>query len=140
MKAEIRVPSVGESILEGILVDWLAEDRATVAAGAPLFELETDKVTLTVEAEQAGRLTRGASAGATVAVGAVVGWIETEAGAGAPRQTADGNGPVASPAARAILAEHRLDPAAVPGTGKGGRITREDAVAAVAAAIPAAPG
>ncbi|MBM4371706.1 MAG: dihydrolipoyllysine-residue succinyltransferase, partial [Deltaproteobacteria bacterium] len=48
--------------------------------------------------------------------------------------------PVASPASRAILAEHRLDPAAVPGTGKGGRITREDAVAAVAAAIPAAPG
>ena len=78
MSVEITIPDVGESIAEGILVEWLVEDGAIVEAEQPLFELETDKVTLTVTAEQGGRVRIEVPADSTVQIGQVVGLLEGE--------------------------------------------------------------
>jgi 2-oxoglutarate dehydrogenase E2 component (dihydrolipoamide succinyltransferase) len=80
MKIDIKVPSVGESITEGVLVAWHKADGAAVRVDEPLFELETDKVTLTAAAEGAGALHIAVAAGATVQIGQVVGHIDTAAG------------------------------------------------------------
>ena len=136
MTVDIRVPEVGESITEGILVEWLVEDGATVQTGAPLFELETDKITMTVEAAETGRLTIAVPAGETVAIGAVVGTLEASDRGGSLSKTPEGVAPQRgggggeghglSPAVRTLVAEHALDPAAIPGSGKDGRLTKGD--------------
>ena len=77
MKIEIKVPSVGESITEALLAQWFKKDGDTVRKDEPLFVLETDKVTLEVTAEAAGRLSIAVPAGTTVKIGTVVGRIET---------------------------------------------------------------
>jgi 2-oxoglutarate dehydrogenase E2 component (dihydrolipoamide succinyltransferase) len=77
MKIEIKVPSVGESITEALLAQWFKKDGDTVRKDEPLFVLETDKVTLEVTAEAAGRLSITVTAGTTVKIGTVVGRIET---------------------------------------------------------------
>lgn len=129
MKLDIRIPPVGESITEGILSAWSRQDGEVVQKDEPLFELETDKITMTVNAEQAGRLHIATPAGTKVAIGEVVGSLDTDAAAGASASSAAAV-PAApetlSPAVRRLLEEHRLDPARIPGTGKGGRITKED--------------
>ena len=138
MIVEIKVPEVGESITEGVLVEWLAEDGAVVAVDDPLFELETDKITLTVAAEAAGKLSQGAEAESTVQVGPVVGTLDTEAagaGEGAPQgepaaepeQGQDHDG--LSPAVRRLVEEYGLDPTQLEGTGPGGRVTKGDVLA-----------
>jgi 2-oxoglutarate dehydrogenase E2 component (dihydrolipoamide succinyltransferase) len=76
MKIEIKVPSVGESITEALLAQWFKKDGDTVRKDEPLFVLETDKVTLEVTAEAAGRLRISVPAGTTIKIGAVVGHIE----------------------------------------------------------------
>ena len=81
MTIEIKVPSVGESVTEALLAEWFKQDGDTVEKNEPLFVLETDKVTLEVEAEAAGRLKILVAEGETVAIGAVVGEIDTEAAA-----------------------------------------------------------
>jgi 2-oxoglutarate dehydrogenase E2 component (dihydrolipoamide succinyltransferase) len=81
MAAEITIPSVGESVKEAVLAEWFKEDGAMVTQGEPLLVIETDKVTLEVEAAASGRLQIKVAAGETVAVGAVVGAIDTEAAA-----------------------------------------------------------
>jgi 2-oxoglutarate dehydrogenase E2 component (dihydrolipoamide succinyltransferase) len=133
MKLDIRIPPVGESITEGILSAWSRQDGEVVQKDEPLFELETDKITMTVNAEQAGRLHIATPAGTKVAIGEVVGSLDTDAAAGASASSAastPGAAPSApetlSPAVRRLLEEHRLDPARISGTGKGGRITKED--------------
>jgi 2-oxoglutarate dehydrogenase E2 component (dihydrolipoamide succinyltransferase) len=78
----ITVPSVGESITEGILARWLVASGSMVAQGDPLFELETDKATSIVPAPAAGLLKTGVAEGQTVAVGATVGTIDPEAAGG----------------------------------------------------------
>ncbi len=77
MKIEIKVPSVGESITEALLAQWFKKDGDTVRKDEPLFVLETDKVTLEVTAEAAGRLSIAVPAGTTVKIGTIVGRIET---------------------------------------------------------------
>lgn len=77
MKIEIKVPSVGESITEALLAQWIKQDGAAVRKDEALFVLETDKVTLEVTAEAAGILRIAVPAGTTVKIGAVVGSIET---------------------------------------------------------------
>jgi 2-oxoglutarate dehydrogenase E2 component (dihydrolipoamide succinyltransferase) len=79
MEIEIKIPSVGESVQEAVLVEWYKKDGDTVQKDDPLFVLETDKVTLEIVAEASGVLKIRVSQGETVAIGTVVGIIETEA-------------------------------------------------------------
>ncbi len=81
MLVEIKVPSVGESVTEAILAQWFKKDGDIVSKGEALFVIETDKVTLEVESEADGQLAITVTEGETVAIGAVVGTIDTEAAA-----------------------------------------------------------
>src|SRR4051794_5305726 len=76
MPVEIKVPSVGESVTEGILARWLKKDGEPVRADEPVVELETDKATQEVVAPASGTLRVGAKEGDTVQVGAVIGRVE----------------------------------------------------------------
>jgi 2-oxoglutarate dehydrogenase E2 component (dihydrolipoamide succinyltransferase) len=161
--AEIRVPTLGESVTEATIGKWFKKPGDPVAVDEPLVELETDKVTIEVPAPAAGTLGDiAAKDGDTVAVGALLGSI-TE-GAGAPAKPAAAKPaaeakpeakpiPAPAPAAapkvaaadaplapsvRRIATETGMDPAKVEGTGKDGRVTKGDMMAAIerAAAAP----
>ena len=161
--AEIRVPALGESVTEATIGKWFKKPGDVVAVDEPLVELETDKVTIEVPAPAAGVLTDvTVKDGDTVAVGALLGAIKEGAGAAptkAPAQPAAAAPQAAPPPAppkpaaapkapgaetplapsvRKIAAETGLDAAAVPGTGKDGRVTKGDMLAAIerAAAQP----
>ena len=140
MAIEIRVPSLGESVAEATLGSWLKQPGQAVANGEPLCELETDKVNLEVPAPGAGSLTELlAEEGATVAPGALLAMFKEgaapEAGeVSAPTVAAPGATDIEhAPSARKILVEKGVDPTAVAGTGRGGRITKADALAAAPA-------
>ena len=156
MILEMKVPSPGESIKEVEIATWLVEDGDYVEKDQAIAEVDSDKATLELPAEASGTITLKAQEGDAVAVGAVVCLIDTSAekskdGSGAkkePAKTASNNSDVreekskpeesyatgsASPAAKKILAEKEIDPSKVNGTGKDGRITKEDAVKAVPA-------
>ncbi|MCJ7755849.1 MAG: hypothetical protein MUP13_14910, partial [Thermoanaerobaculales bacterium] len=83
MPVEIKIPEVGESITEGVLVEWSVSDGALVAVEDQLLVLETDKITMNITAENAGRLKILVADGETVEVGQVVGTIDTAASADA---------------------------------------------------------
>ncbi len=157
---DISVPPVGESVTNGVLGTWLKEDGSSVSEGDDLFELETDKATLSVPAPASGVLHISVNENEEVEIGQVVGSIDTEAAAGTAddgtssagdtakeaaaadvRDQAAGrpaeDGAKLSPAVRRIVEEKGLDPASLTGTGPGGRITKEDAMKA---ASPAAGG
>ena len=161
--AEIRVPALGESVTEATIGKWFKKPGDVVAVDEPLVELETDKVTIEVPAPAAGVLTDvTVKDGDTVAVGALLGAIKEGAGAAptkAPAQPAEAAPQAAPPPAppkpaaapkapgaemplapsvRKIAAETGLDAAAVPGSGKDGRVTKGDMLAAIerAAAQP----
>ena len=146
MSSEIRVPTLGESVTEATIAQWLKSVGDTVAADEPLVELETDKVSVEVPAPAAGVLSEIIVAdGETVEVGALLGNIgegngaapapekkaepegEKEAGAGASGAT---DAPV-MPSARKVIAENDLDASQIAGTGKSGQITKADALAAL---------
>ncbi len=112
MTIEIKVPSVGESVTEALLAEWYQPDGARVQKGELIFVIETDKVTLEVEAEAAGRLEILVAAGETVAIGTVVGRIDTdaaEAAAPAPEKP-----PTAAPAPEPAPEEPPPEPAPAP--------------------------
>ena len=159
--AEIRVPTLGESVTEATIGKWFKKAGDVVAVDEPLVELETDKVTIEVPAPAAGVLSEiAAKDGETVAVGAILGQIKEGAGAAPAAKAApaaapppaakSAPAPVAAPAAakvvdaplapsvRKLSAETGLDAATVPGTGKDGRVTKGDMLAAIerAAAQP----
>ena len=158
--AEIRVPTLGESVTEATIGKWFKKAGDAVAVDEPLVELETDKVTIEVPAPAAGVLSEiAAKDGETVGVGAVLGQIKEGAGApakAAPAAAAAAAKPAVAPAAkpadikpaaadaplapsvRKLSAESGVDAAAVPGTGKDGRVTKGDMLAAIerAAAQP----
>ena len=143
MAIEIRVPSLGESVAEATLGSWLKQPGQAVANGEPLCELETDKVNLEVPAPGAGALTELlAEEGATVTPGGLLAMFEEGAApaagdAPAPAEAAPLTADIEhAPSARKILAEKGVDPAAVDGTGRDGRITKADALAA-APPVPA---
>jgi 2-oxoglutarate dehydrogenase E2 component (dihydrolipoamide succinyltransferase) len=146
MSVEIKVPAVGESITEGTIARWLKGNGAMVKANEPVCEVETDKATTEVMAPASGRLAIAATEGQKVAIGAVIGQIE-EGAAAAPPPTAppptpaakrDGNmhapaakpqaapEPLLSPAARQLAATEGVEPSQLTGSGRGGRITKED--------------
>ncbi len=158
MASDILVPTLGESVSEATVAQWLKQPGEPVALDEPVVELETDKVTLEVNAPVSGVLSEiKVQEGATVEVGSVLAIVT---GGGAPAVAAATPAPAAtapaaaeagpahgelSPAVRKMLAENKLDPAQVPGTGKGGRITTEDVVdylekGGAAAAAPAPAG
>ena len=143
----VKIPPMGESITSGVLAKWHVADGASVRRDQPLFELETDKITSEGTAEASGVIRLAVKAGDEVRIGQVVATIEV--GAAAETSAPTPAAPVApgaaapapvSPAVRRVAAETGLDPAKVTGTGKGGRVTKGDLLAAAAApAAPAAP-
>ncbi|MFI5460314.1 MAG: 2-oxoglutarate dehydrogenase complex dihydrolipoyllysine-residue succinyltransferase [Isosphaerales bacterium] len=141
----VTVPSVGESITEGILSRWLKADGSSVQAGEPLFELETDKVSSDVPASSSGVLKIDVEEGAKVAIGSTVGTIDpavtvkASPAAEAPEtRSAAGSAAIRplSPAVRRLVAEQDVDLAHVAATGPGGRVTKGDVLAFIESAGP----
>ncbi|MBU6504470.1 MAG: 2-oxoglutarate dehydrogenase complex dihydrolipoyllysine-residue succinyltransferase [Betaproteobacteria bacterium] len=149
MLIEVKVPQLSESVAEATLLAWHKQAGEAVARDENLIDIETDKVVLELPAPAAGVLVEIKKAeGGTVVSGEVIATIDTEAKASiaapsakaAPAVPAAAPAAAAMPAARKILAEAGVNPAAVAGTGRGGRVTKEDAVAHVSAkAAPPAP-
>ncbi len=148
MPVDIRVPSVGESITEGTLSRWFKKDGEAIRADEPLYELETEKATTEIVAPASGVLHIGMHEGEKVAIGALVGRIEEVAAtsskpsdpkeppAAAASPKVDGKPqPVVMPAAQRLVEEKHMDVAGIAGTGRGGRILKED-VAAVSGGRP----
>ena len=147
MSNEIRVPMLGESVTEATVAQWYKQPGDAVAVDEPLCELETDKVTVEVPAQSAGVLTEIlVGEGETVEVGALLGSIgEGGAAEKSPKPTATTQTDVPqkpadtspqtqaedvglSPAVRRVVEEYGLDPKNIQGSGKGGRITKADAL------------
>ena len=149
MATEVKIPAMGESITSGILAAWSVQDGDVVEAGQVLFELETDKITSEANAEVGGKISLKAEEGDEVEIGQVVALIDEsvsasassapaetpapEAESAAPSGEPSGDKPV-SPAVRRIAAETGIDPSTVPGSGKDGRVTKGDMLAAKAPA------
>ena len=106
MAADVRIPPLGESVSEGVIVRWLKDDGALVRADEPLLELETEKAALEIPAETSGRLHITQQVGARVAVGAVVGRIE-EVAVSTPEPARPAESP---PPRRASRSPHRRSP------------------------------
>lgn len=164
MSIEVKVPTLGESVSEATVGQWLKKPGEAVALDEPIVSLETDKVAVEVPAPAAGVLgALVANEGDTVNVGALLALIEDSvaaAGAQAPAPRTEapvppasaseapapaaaapsGDAAALSPAVRRAVLEYGIDPSTVKGTGKDGRLTKEDVMAAAAAkqAAPAA--
>ncbi len=139
MPLQVKIPPLGESIASGILAKWHVANGATVKKGQALFELETDKITSEGTAEADGVITLAVAEGSEVKIGAVVATIEvgTTAAPAAPAiapATVHGSPSTISPAVRRLAEETKIDPATVPGTGKAGRVTKGDMLAAATTA------
>jgi 2-oxoglutarate dehydrogenase E2 component (dihydrolipoamide succinyltransferase) len=159
MATDVQVPALGESITEGTLAQWLKKPGEAVAADEPIASLETDKVSVEVPSPVAGVLTEQlVQEGDTVAVGAAIARIDQGATASAPAPASepavetnpagpaetplpreDEHAPVAdgddnvttlSPAVRRAVLEYHVDPSKIRGSGKDGRLTKDDVIAA----------
>ncbi len=158
MAIEIKVPTLGESVSEATVAKWLKKVGDSVKADEALVELETDKVTLEVNAPAAGTLTDIVAAeGVTVGVAALLGVIGGDGAAkpvAAPAAApAPAPAPVAAPVAAAapaaahaplpaaakLITENNLSASAIPGSGKDGRVTKGDVIDALAAKVGTAP-
>ena len=144
---EVKIPPMGESIASGILAKWHVKDGDTVKKDQPLFELETDKITSEGLAESAGKISFKVAAGDEVKIGQIVATIDSSVAAGAaspgpgsasPAAPAAAKSAESSPAVRRLATETNIDPATVTGTGKDGRVTKGDMLAATETK-PAAP-
>ena len=164
MAVEVKIPPMGESITGGLLATWLVKSGDAVRKGQPLFSYETDKVTSEGTAEVDGQITITVDAGNDVVVGQVVATIAAGAAGNAPTATAaspaktpsaatpapaavkpatpvtaaakTGAAAEISPAVRRLSAETGLDPAALEGSGKAGRVTKGDMLAALSGQAP----
>src|SRR5581483_1865036 len=135
---EIRVPTLGESVTEATIGRWFKKAGDSVAVDEPLVELETDKVTIEVPAPSAGVLGEiSAKDGETVAVGALLGQINDGAVGAAPAPKAAAADAPLAPSVRKLSAESGIDAATVPGSGKDGRVTKGDMLAAIEKAASA---
>ncbi len=160
MTVEVKVPTLGESVTEATIGEWLKKPGDPVKLDEPVASLETDKVAIEVPAPAAGIMgEQRVPVGATVEVGAVIATIGDETPAGIPvevseraepqpTEQAPASAPAApapataeaedhtttlSPAVRRAVLEHGVDPSAIKGTGKDGRLTKEDVLAAAKA-------
>lgn len=162
MTIDVKVPALGESITEATIGEWLKQPGDPVAADEPIVSLETDKVAVEVPAPVAGTMGEHIVAeGETVQVDAVIASIEegngkaasnkakpapaTTSSADSGSDSGDDSPVTLSPAVRRLVLEHGLDPSGIKGTGKDGRLTKEDVLAAAEsqksapAPAPAAP-
>ncbi|HEY1765265.1 MAG TPA: 2-oxoglutarate dehydrogenase complex dihydrolipoyllysine-residue succinyltransferase [Opitutaceae bacterium] len=157
MAIDVKVPPMGESISSGLLSKWHVKNGDRVKKDQPLFELETDKITSEGNAEADGVITLKAEEGATVQIGQIVATIDAEAAAAgpseakppatkaqseapkpapapapepSPKPAAPSGSEARSPAVRRLAEETGIDPASVAGSGKGGRVTKGDMLAA----------
>lgn len=160
MSTQIVVPPMGESVSEATVAKWLKKVGDAVRTDEPLVELETDKVTLEVNASASGVISEiKAQPGSTVGVGAILGVIDAEgasvsspaasattsapsAPAPAPANTstpaaAPTSAPAVMPAARKQAEDRGMNPYEIPGSGKDGRVMKEDVINAAAAPAPA---
>ena len=151
MRVEVKVPQLPESVAEATLVSWHKKTGAAVARDENLIDVETDKVVLELPAPASGALVEILKGdGSTVAGQEVIAIIDTEAkaaatavpaAAAAPAKPAapapTTPAPAAMPAARKMMAEQGLSASDVTGTGRGGRVTKPDVLAAEAKAAPA---
>src|SRR5215471_18333384 len=164
--AQIKMPQLGESVTEGTVDKWLKHEGDMVKRDEPLVEVVTDKVNAEIPSPFEGKLLKIAvTEGETVKVGAVIAQIETAASgaAAASAATAPASAPAKeappapvpvaaapvpaavdggaerarlSPAVRKLAAEHGIDPTTLHGSGMGGRVTRDDVLAALGTAAP----
>jgi 2-oxoglutarate dehydrogenase E2 component (dihydrolipoamide succinyltransferase) len=164
MKIEVKVPVLPESITEATLVTWHKKAGEAVKRDENLIDIETDKVVLELPAPDSGVIVEiRRPDGSTVAAQEIIAVIDTEAistvaaaaapvakpaaaATSAPKAPAPvtatpaaAAAPIVMPAARKILADQNMDPASVAGTGRDGRVTKGDVLAAVAAPRPATP-
>ena len=163
MKTQIKIPAVGESITEATIAQWVKKDGDAVKRDEILLILETDKASVEVVSEQAGRLSVQVKEGQTVAIGSVVGEIDSEGAAAAasapaptpaaaatpvatkpaPSAPAPAPAPAAqplSPSVRRMAEEQKINVAGMSGSGKDGRLTKGDLIAAPApTSSPKAP-
>jgi len=165
MSTEVKVPTLGESVTEATIGEWLKKPGEAVALDEPIASLETDKVAVEVPSPVAGVMGQQlAAVGDTVNVGATIATVEAggaaaapavaapapaKAEAAAPAPAASAPAPAAeeagdgvttlSPAVRRLVLEHGLDPSKIKGSGKDGRLTKEDVLAAANNAPAAAP-
>lgn len=169
MKAQIKVPAVGESITEGTIASWTKNNGDYVKRGEVVLVLETDKASVEVVAESDGTVTQKAKAGEVVKVGSSVGEIDSDGkpnvAAGAtvsptpPPTNGKTNGATAavssaaqaaanafisktdtmSPAVRRVVSENNLSPESIAGTGKDGRLTKSDVVGASVGSMTITP-
>ena len=147
MSVQVKIPAVGESISSGVVSVWHKKNGERVSKGEPLFTLDTDKVSTEIVAEIDGVLETKVTEGQEVKIGEVVAVINDSASVAgqAPKEKAkpDAARPqpatpqkesaeagILSPAVRRIIDEEKLDPARISGSGKGGRITKGDALSA----------
>ena len=163
MATNIEVPTLGESVTEATVGEWLKQPGDSVAVDEPIVSLETDKVAVEVPSPVAGVLgEHQVSVGDTVEVGSVIATVEEGSGGGAAKpkdatkdegsqpaeksadlekaapeqakQVSDNdNSQTLSPAVRRAVLEHGLDPSTIDGTGKDGRLTKEDVLRAAQA-------
>jgi 2-oxoglutarate dehydrogenase E2 component (dihydrolipoamide succinyltransferase) len=166
MATDVQVPALGESITEGTLAQWLKKPGEAVNADEPIATLETDKVSVDVPSPAGGVLSETlVNEGDTVAVGAIIARIDDKAAAGAsapapaaaapaaadpapsvsksePAPVEGGEDPITtlSPAVRRAVLEHHVDPSKIKGTGRDGRLTKDDVIAAAQAQSAAVAG
>jgi 2-oxoglutarate dehydrogenase E2 component (dihydrolipoamide succinyltransferase) len=143
MSVELKIPVIGESVTEVTLSSWLKKDGEYVAEGEAVCEIESDKASMELPAPSAGVLKIMAQAGSELKIGAKIGELDTNASKPAAvakpadakvesasvQTTSSKEVQVASPAARKILDEKGVSVEAVKGSGKDGRVTKEDALA-----------
>ena len=130
MSVQVEIPSMGESVSEVILLEWLKGDGERVEQDEPLCVLETDKANVELPSPASGALKHLQPIDTTLAIGAVVAEIEQSAAPAPPAQPKPAPpAPGLSPAVRRLVEEHELDPAAIEGTGKDGRLTKKDVLA-----------
>ncbi|MXW78196.1 MAG: 2-oxoglutarate dehydrogenase complex dihydrolipoyllysine-residue succinyltransferase [Gemmatimonadetes bacterium] len=135
MSVQVEIPSMGESVSEVILLEWLKSDGERVERDEPLCVLETDKANVELPSPASGALKHLQSTDTTLAIGAVVAEIDEStqvaapAPASKPEPAAPKPEPTLSPAVRRLVEEHELDSAAIEGTGKDGRLTKKDVLA-----------
>jgi 2-oxoglutarate dehydrogenase E2 component (dihydrolipoamide succinyltransferase) len=149
--SQILVPTLGESVSEATVAKWLKKEGDAVNADEPLVELETDKVTLEVNAPSSGVVMKiSKAAGASVKVGEILGEIAAGAASNTsakPAAPAPAAAPVVavaptaeklSPAVQKMVGDNALNPASISGTGKDGRVTKGDVISHLESPAPAA--
>lgn len=151
MAIAVQIPSLGESITEAVLIKWHKKTGDRVSKDEPICELETDKANVDVPAPGEGVIRVKVSEGDTVAIGQEIASIDT-AGSAAEAKTSEpaavqatpppqaSKAAPASPAAQRVISETGAEPSSISGTGRGGRITKQDAIADARRSAPAKAG